>query len=325
MGGSFGRQFVFLLKDAKMNDDAEALEFGRKRHFTDPMGSRAPELERCLIRHRALQMLLIIYHAEELKRDVINGVAAQQRWRGDNLPEGAGSDDPAKEGKKQKRAFDFLVKDGVLTEDERRHMVALIGKRNGIAHHLDHVTADLTTDRSVRDWLDYLPNRQTHDYETLDQLRVARRLVSDRMAERHYVLEIDLRHIFFTTTEQVLSGDIKALETRIRSLVRARRDDIARLNAELSLEGTELTGLFDPRWPENRYGTGQRLTPRGVETCYLLFDLGKSPLAVAHLVGLSLTAARRRQRMWRALGGLDRERRALADIPKVRRRYRLED
>jgi hypothetical protein len=230
------------------------------------------------------------------------------------------------EGRQEAEAsLRLLVKDGVLTEDERRHMVALIGKRNGIAHHLDHVTADLTTDRSVRDWIDYLPNRQTHDYETLDQLRAARRLVSDRMAERHYVLEIDIRHIFFTTTEQVLSSDIKALERRIRSLVRARRDEIAQLNAELSLEGTELTGLFDPRWPENRYGTGQRLTPRGVETCYLLFDLGKSPLAVAHLVGLSLTATRRRQQMWRALGGLDRERRPLADIPKVRRRMRLED
>lgn len=308
-----------------MSDEAESPDFGRKRHFTDPMGSRPPELERCFIRHRALQMLLIIYHAEELKRDVIQGVAAQRRLRADETPEEAGNGDPAKEGKKQKRAFDFLVKDGVLTDDERHHMVALIGKRNGIAHHLDQVTADLTTDRSVREWIDYWPNRQTHDYETLDQLRAARQLVSDRMAARHYVLEINMRHIFFTTTEQVLSADIKALEKRIRALIRTRRNDIARLNAELSLEGTELTGLFDPRWPGNRYGTNQRLTPRGVETCYLLFDKGKSALAVAHMVGLSLTAARRRERMWRDLGGSDREKRPLAEIPKVRIRYRLED
>ena len=124
---------------------------------------------------------------------------------------------------------------------------------------------------------------------------------------------------------RTLSADLKNLERRIRALMRQRRGDIARLNAELSLEGSNLTGLFDPRWPENRYGNRQRLTPRGVETCYLLYDMGKSPLAVAHLMDLSLTAARRRARLWKAAGGPNRERRPLADIPKARIRYRLED
>jgi len=307
-------------KSADQTSDA-----GRKRHYTDPMGSRAPELERCLIRHRALQMILILYYAEELKRDVINGVAAHMRWRGQSPAQPTGGDGPSQEGKKQKRAFDHLVQGGVLTDDERRHMVGLIGRRNGIAHHLDHVTADLTTDRTVREWLDYYPDRQTHDYEALDQLRAARRLLSERMAAHHYVLEIDMRGMFFESTERVLSADLKALERRIRVLMRQRRGDIAQLNAELSLEGSDLTGLFDPRWPENRYGNGQRLTPRGVETCYLLYDMGKSPLAVAHLMDLSLAAARRRARLWKAAGGLNRERQPLADIPKARIRYHLED
>ncbi len=60
-------------------DPAGEIYEGRKRRYTDPLRGALPELERCLIRHRALQMILIIYHAEELKRDVINGVAAQAR------------------------------------------------------------------------------------------------------------------------------------------------------------------------------------------------------------------------------------------------------
>lgn len=307
------------------SEDPDRPAFGWKRHYTDPMGSRAPELERCLIRHRALQMIMIIFHAEELKRDVINGVAAQMRYRGEAESDPAGGEDAAKEGKKQKRAFDYLVKDGVLTLEERRHMLSLIGQRNGIAHDLDHVTADLSTDRIVREWLDFYPNRRTHNYEALDQLRAARRLLSDRMAAHHYILEIDMRGMFFESTERVLTADVKALERRIRALIRARRDDIARLNAEISLEGTELTGLYDPRWPENRYGSGQRLTPRGVETCYRLFDMGKSPLAVAHIMDLSLTAARRRERQWRAAGGASRQPRSLAEIPKARIRFRLDE
>ncbi|WP_225421448.1 hypothetical protein [Sphingomonas parva] len=298
----------------------------RKRHYTDPMRGRLPELERCLVRHRALQMILIIYHAEELKRDVIGGVAAQKRWRralsDDDDP--LDSEEEVKGDKKLKRAFDHLVRDGVLLAAERQHMVKLIQRRNSIAHHLDQVTADLSTDRFVRDWVAYLPNRQSHDYEALDQLRAARRLLSERMSAKHYVREMDVRSILFEATERALSADIKSLDRRIRKLIRKRREDVARVNAELSLEGTGLTGVFDPEWPENRYDRG-RLTPRGVETCYQLFDIGKSPMAVAHLMGLSLTSARRRRRMWEALGGPEREKRVLADIPKVRIRYRYED
>lgn len=302
-------------RDEQVDADASP-----RRRFTDPLRGRAPALERCLIRHRALQMILIIYHAEELKSDVIDGVAAQRRWRGDPPDAPTEDGDAAKQGKRQKRAFDYLVRNGVLSAAERAHMVALIGRRNGIAHHLDQVTADRALERTVREWLDYFPNRQTHDYAALGALRAARRLVSDRMAEHHYMLEVNLRGMFFETTERVLSADLKALEHRIRALVRKRRSDIGQLNGELSL-----AGLYDPRWPDNRYGERQRLTPRGVETCYLLFDMGKSALAVAHIMELSLASARRRERLWRSAGAAARAARPFADIPQVRRRYRVDD
>lgn len=296
-----------------------------RRHYTDPLRGGLPELERCLIRHRALQMILIIYHAEELKRDVIDGVAVQKRWRATVVDEAATAPhEVVKENKKLKRAFDHLVQDGVLTTAEKQHMVKLIEKRNGIAHHLDQVTADLSTDKFILDWLPLMPDRQSHDYQALDQLRAARRLLEERMMAKHYVGEIDMRSLFFDATERAFSADIKALDRRIRKLVRARRDDIVALNAELSLAGTALTGLFDPSWPENRYDRG-RLTPRGVETCYQLFDMGKSAMAVAHMMDLSLASARKRERMWRELGGDQREKRVLEDIPKVRIRYRRDD
>jgi hypothetical protein len=303
------------------NEDDRPTEFGRRPHYADPMRTRPPELERCLVRHRALQLILIVYHAEELKRDVINGVAMQKRWHGSLSAESGGGEKTAHDGKKQKRAFDYLVQEGVLTEEERQRMVELIGRRNGIAHHLDQVTADLAMDPNAREWLDHFPDRPTHDYEALDQLRAARKLLSDRMSAHGYVRELNMRGIFFATTERVLSADLKAIERRIDTLINERRHDIDQLNGELSLEGTELTGEYHPGAPENRYGTRQRITPRGVETIYLLFDMGKSPLAVAHLMELSLTAARRRKRQWMAAGGASRARRPLAEIPKASPRY----
>lgn len=85
-----------------------------------------------------------------------------------------------------------------------------------------------------------------------------------------------------------------------------------------------MTELFDRRWPENRYGRG-RLTPRGVETRYQLFDMGKSAMAVAHLMELSPASARKRERIWREVGGDRREQRVLAEIPKVHIRYRMDN
>lgn len=299
-------------------DPAEERYEGSKRYYTDPLRGGLPELERCLIRHRALQMILIIYHAEELRRDVINGVAAQARWRAAVADATATTpQEVVKENKKLKRAFTHLVQDGVLTADEHGHMVKLIEKRNSIAHHLDQVTADLSTDRFVLDSLEYMPERRSYDYEALDQLRASRRLLSQRMVAKHYVGEIDMRSLFFDATERALSTDIKALDRRIRKLVRQRRDAIAALDAEMSLKDSELTGLFDPSWPENRYGERGRLTPRGIETCYKLFDMGKSAMAVAHLMDLSLTSARKRERAWRVHGGRGRQTRILAEIPRV--------
>jgi hypothetical protein len=307
-----------------MANATEPVWEGPKRYYTDPFRRQLPELERCLIRHRALQMILVMYHAEELKRDVVECVEAQRHFKVMMSDDGKAPEESTG-SKRVKRAFDHLVKDGVISTDERREMVKLIERRNSIVHHLDEVTADLSTDRWVREMVDIMRDRQQHDYEALDRLKEMRRLLAVRAMEKHYVGVISMRGLSFEATERVLRTDIKGLERRIRKLVRKRREDIKLLNSELSLRDTELVGVFDPRWPENRYDERARLTPRGIEICYRLFDLGKSAVAVAHLMGLSLASARRREKQWWTLGGAERQARALAEIPKVRLSYRRDD
>lgn len=269
-------------------------------------------------------MILIIYHAEELKREVLETVDAQGRWKGAVSDNDRQPEEDVPERKKVKRAFDYLVKDGVLTADERREMVTLIGRRNSIAHHLDQVTADLSTDSWVRDHLVFIPDRQEHDYQALDRFEAMRRLLDERTIAKHYVSVISMRGIFFEATERALRDDINRLDRRIRKLVRERRAAIQALNKELSFEGTELVGVFHPRWPENRYHRG-RLTPRGIEICYRLFDMGRSSMAVAHIMELSLSSTRIRERQWRALGGEHRSARNLEEIPVTHIPVRYED
>jgi hypothetical protein len=71
-------------------------------------------------------------------------------------------------------------------------------------------------------------------------------------------------------------------------------------------------------YPDNHY-EDKRLTKRGVEICYRLFDLGKSEMAVAHLLRLSLVAVKKRKKMWVKAGGKARKK---ADIDALPGRHR---
>jgi hypothetical protein len=49
-----------------------------------------------------------------------------------------------------------------------------------------------------------------------------------------------------------------------------------------------------------------KLTPRGIEICYRLFDAGKIRYAGASLMDISFGAATHRFDAWKKLGGADR-------------------
>jgi hypothetical protein len=70
---------------------------------------------------------------------------------------------------------------------------------------------------------------------------------------------------------------------------------------------------FDPRDPANKHEVGglEKLTDRGVEICYRLFDTGKTRYAVASLMQISFGAATHRYKAWQKAGGLNRVKRPL--------------
>lgn len=75
-----------------------------------------------------------------------------------------------------------------------------------------------------------------------------------------------------------------------------------------------LRGLLQPRMPEtdardprNKTHDG-KLTERGIELCYRLFEAGKTPYAVGNALGISFGAAKHRQGAWQKVGGVNRVR-----------------
>jgi hypothetical protein len=62
---------------------------------------------------------------------------------------------------------------------------------------------------------------------------------------------------------------------------------------------------LDPKAADNKYTDG-KLTPKGVEICYRLFDSGKTRYAVAALMDISFGGADHRYEAWKSLGGVAR-------------------
>jgi hypothetical protein len=70
------------------------------------------------------------------------------------------------------------------------------------------------------------------------------------------------------------------------------------------------TQKFDPRDPRNKEPHG-KLTERGIEICYRLFDQGKTPYAVGHAMNIAFGSAMNRYQGWQRLGGAERRKKKL--------------
>lgn len=91
-------------------------------------------------------------------------------------------------------------------------------------------------------------------------------------------------------------------EKAILHLIDSIQDQLERLRGLVQPQAME----FDPKDPRNKLPDG-KLTPRGVEICYRLFDLGKTRYAVKEALNISYGAATHRLDAWHKAGGTTRE------------------
>jgi hypothetical protein len=157
--------------------------------------------------------------------------------------------------------------------------------------------------------------------EALDRLRAFRCSLWER-ARAKLILTLSMDRMLFELAEHTYEQDLKRLDRLITKQIARERKRYSAINTELDLRGTELVDDLSPRFPANhrpsRQGYGDDyipatgyLTKRGIEICYRLFDLGKSPIAVAYLMGMTLRSAERRHQSWIKAGSLKRVRAAV--------------
>jgi hypothetical protein len=171
----------------------------------------------------------------------------------------------------------------------------------------------------------FTPERlKAFDYEAVDRMRKLRTHLGNLHRTHHYVTTLNFNGLMFEAAERTFLAEAKRLKTKITKLHKLRSVHVKQLNAEFQAVHKEFSGEFEPAYPDNQYDDG-RLTARGVEVCYRLYDRGRSPMAVAHLMGLSLRAAVKRQSMWRAVGGARRQAVDFAQLPRRKYYARYDD
>ncbi|MDE2113161.1 MAG: hypothetical protein KGJ79_18675 [Alphaproteobacteria bacterium] len=143
-------------------------------NFIDPLGTRLPALERSLLRLRAFEMILVLFYAEELKRDVLDTIQATDHLSATRrVPKGVKN--PVD------KALDALVADKAITAAEKTEIVGLIDYRNAVGHQIHNLLADLGAEKIVRWVLTYAasnPKIPKYRYDALPRLRLSIRIQS---------------------------------------------------------------------------------------------------------------------------------------------------
>lgn len=284
-----------------------------KPRFTDPLGAALPALEQNILKLRAMQMVLVMFYAEELKREVLDCIQTSDQWLAryqksyiERAPRGVKN--PVD------KALDALIADGAIKPHDKKEIVELIDYRNMIAHQMHIMLADLSPTPYARDLAAFGPHTPKYNYEAVKRFQHYQKLIDDLYVKHHYITTLSMNTLLFRAAEKTLLAEIKRLDRKMKRQVAERNEAIKSVNAEMSLKGAGLEGEYHPGHPRNHF-KDERLTKRGIEICYRLFDLGKSEMAVAHLMRLSLLAVRNRKKLWTKLGGKSRKKVNLETLP----------
>jgi hypothetical protein len=97
------------------------------RRYTDPLGSKLPALERNILKLRAMQILLVLFYVEELKRWLVNHVKANRRLANLlSLKTAFSEQSLEKTNKLLESALNALVVDRAITAKDKAEIVRLI-------------------------------------------------------------------------------------------------------------------------------------------------------------------------------------------------------
>ena len=144
----------------------------------------------------------------------------------------------------------------------------------------------------------------SYDYHAAQKMKSYLDVIREA-SDRIFISSLSFSDHMFETAEKALQIDLKRLKRKIDRQFSRRISETKALKEQLRKISIEFGDQKSLCHPANNYPNG-KLTLRGKEICYRLFDRGFSTLTIAYAMRMSLTAIRRRKKKWEELGGSHR-------------------
>jgi len=271
-----------------------------RQHY--PKGKQLPALEKNILKYRAFQMVLLLFYIEDLKLFVLNSIRAT-----DNLNSILKQKNPRIPNNSKKlyqKVWAVLVSDGIITQEESVDIQHIIDYRNDIAHRIHQLTHDLSCEHAAQEYSEFYDFK--YDYDALNKLKAYRQKISSGFQSKYYIFSVSFRPLLFEAAEKTYQEELDKLDKKITRQFAKREKETNMINVEISAIDKNILNEICPYHPLN-LATNGKLTARGIESCYRLFNLNISAVAIAYLMKLSYRSILNRRRIWEKAGDQNRQ------------------
>lgn len=257
-----------------------------------PHGPLPSALEANELKLRAFEMILIIFYIEDLRRFIIGAIrGTDEIFQQDDrlkLQDEDGKEKEPSESKIMRMATKVLVDEGVISKSEKKELVTLINYRNAIGHEPHQLTVDVG---SYSELAKTGKNSRRYDHTILERAQKIRDKIHKEVGKK-FIIHLDFDCLMFEAAEKTYLLEIKRLKKKISKQIKQHKERVDTTNQIIQSIPKDVFDAAQPYHPRH-YKRNGTLTESGVNCVNQLFAAGATPLAVAHLMKISLNSSKK--------------------------------
>ena len=257
-----------------------------------PRGARLTALEKNVLKGRALEMVLVLFYVEDLKHFLISLIGTNSSLQSAVALARAGLQKGAKG--EFRAIWQVLVEKAIISNEESLDIQRLIDYRNLIAHQTQQLTRDIGRNEAA------LGTAASALFEPKALLLIQHyrsKIITG--IPRKYIFPATVGGLMFDAAEKTYKEELRRLRDKIKMQLSLRMLEVDEINSSIRQLPPNLLSSLEPGHPRHIASNG-KLTESGLACSEILFAARASPLAVAHLMRISLRATNARYRAWRA-------------------------
>lgn len=263
-----------------------------------PKGPLPSALEANELKLRAFEMILVIFYIEDIRRFILGAIRGTDSifQREDRLKqkEEDGKEKEPSASKIMRMATKVLVEEGVISESDKKELIALIDYRNTIGHSPHQLTVDVG---SYSDLADIGKKSKSYDHTVLGRVQKMRDKIHKEVGKK-FTMPLNFDCLMFEAAEKSYLLEITRLKKKISKQVEQYKAEINTTNQVIQAIPKDVLSKAQPYHPKH-YKRNGTLSDSGIGCVNQLFEAGATPLAVAHLMKISLKSSSRWHRRFK--------------------------